>query len=519
MVEAWPIRYATTVDGATLAYQVVGDGPIDIVVSPPLAQNIELAWERPEYRRIFERFAGFSRMVHFDKRGTGASDRTVPVPGLDQRVDDLRCVMDAAGVDRAVLHGLSEGGPTVVLFAATYPERVNGLVLQATAARFGSADRTPEEVERMRHGVDGWVRTWGTAETTMVARFAPSALDDPSYMAWQPRYERQCASPAALRDLLELIDTVDVTELLPQIAVPTLVVHRRDDGVIPLEAARQLAGAIPGARLEVVPGRDHFAHIGDTDAWIDIIERHLTGSAPSRQSVGRRRSSVEVRTLGGFSIWRDGAEVPLAEWGSRRARTLCKRLAAAEGRPVSRWQLIDTLWPDETGDDRLSARLSVQLSHVRRVLGGGVIADRDSIRLDLGALVLDIDAMRLDVAAGRLADAVARYHGEFLPDDLDVEWAENARERARTMCVGALRTLIEQAHADDGAPQDVVRWARQLLAVDPYDRHANTQLIRALDSWGQPGEAARAYQRYADRMEQLGVTPEAFGDITAVRGE
>ncbi len=515
---AWPIRYATTVDGATLAYQVVGDGPIDVVVSPPLAQNIELAWERPEYRRIFERFAGFSRLVHFDKRGTGASDRTVPVPGLDQRVDDLRCVMDAAGVDRAILYGLSEGGPTVLLFAATYPERVSGLVLHATAARFGNAHRTPEEVEQRRHGVDGWVRTWGTAETTMVARFAPSALDDPSYMAWQPRYERQSATPAALRDLLELIDAIDVTELLPQIAVPTLVVHRRDDGVIPLEAARQLAEAIPGARLEVVPGRDHFAHIGGVDAWIDIVERHLTGTAPaSMPSLSRRQSSVEVRTLGGFSIWRDGAEVPAAEWGSRRARTLCKRLAAAEGRPVSRWQLIDTLWPDETGDDRLSARLSVQLSHVRRVLGGGVIADRESIRLDLGALVVDIDAMRLDVAAGRLADAVAHYHGDFLPDDLDAEWSEKARDRARTTCLGALRTLIEQAHVGHGAPQDAVKWAQQLLGLDPYDRDASTQLIRALDSLGQPGEAARAHQRYADRMRQLGVTPETFRDIIAVR--
>ena len=191
-----PTRYARSGD-VSLAYQVFGEGPVTIVAVPPLAKNIEIAWECAQYRHYFERLASFSRYVHFDKRGTGASDRTVPVPSLDTHVDDLRAVMDAAGVDRAFIQGVSEGGPMAMLFAVTYPSRVHGLILDGTAAVLVPPSEAPEaRVQRLAER-EMWLERWGTEKSLTLAAMAPSVASDPWYRAWQPRYERQSASPAA----------------------------------------------------------------------------------------------------------------------------------------------------------------------------------------------------------------------------------------------------------------------------------------------------------------------------------
>jgi pimeloyl-ACP methyl ester carboxylesterase len=198
-------RYARS-GGVSLAFQVFGNGPITIVAVPPLAKNIEIAWECAQYRHYFERVASFSRYVHFDKRGTGASDRTVPVPSLDTHVDDLRAVMDAAGVEHAFVEGVSEGGPMAMLFAVTYPDRVDGLILDGTASILVPRGETPEARDERLALRELWLERWGTDESLTLAAMAPSVAADPWYREWQPRYERQSASPAALRDLVSLIE-------------------------------------------------------------------------------------------------------------------------------------------------------------------------------------------------------------------------------------------------------------------------------------------------------------------------
>ena len=494
-----PIQYAQSV-GARIAYQVIGDGPVTIVGIPPFAQNIEIMWERPEFARMFERMATFARVVHFDKRGTGMSDRT-PMPTLDERVDDTRAVMDAAGIERAVLHGVSEGGPLAILFARTYPERVSSLILHGTAARF-VGDETPAERDQRRAWEALFARVWGTDDSFTLRVLAPS-VTDPSYVVWEPRYERQSATPPDLAELLALRGDIDVTALLPHLTVPTLVIHRTGDVVVPVEHGRELAAAIPNARLAEVEGIDHFAHIGDTDSWLDIVEEFVTGTPVMATARPRRPPSVtEIRMFGGFAVVRDGEPVRTSAWGSRRARQLCKRLAVAAGAGVAREQLIDLLWPDEADSEsygRLGARLSVQLSTVRRILGGGVIADRESIRLDGGAVHVDLAEFNDAIAAGRFGDAVALRRGELLPEDLYEDWVTPVRDRARLDFATAVRALLPEASAAGALPL-ALRW----LEVDEYDQDAHRAVIGALRALGREREAALAADSYRARMEELG---------------
>lgn len=207
-----PIRFARVDDGA-IAWQRWGEGTVDLVIVPPLAQNIELAWERPEYRRLFDRLGSFARVVHFDKRGTGASDRTSRMPTIDQRVEDLAAVMDATGLERAHVLGISEGGPVAIAFAATYAERTESLALIASGART-IGDETEEERKGRQEMVSFFHERWGTEDTVTLDVFGPSVAKDPDYRAWEARYERQSATPAALRELLDMIEAIDVRPLL-----------------------------------------------------------------------------------------------------------------------------------------------------------------------------------------------------------------------------------------------------------------------------------------------------------------
>ncbi len=506
MAFASPIRYAHA-GAVSLAFQVFGVGQRDVVVIPPMAHNIETLWERCEFRRVFEGMGRFCRVVHFDKRGTGASDRTVPVPTLDERVDDTRAVMDAAGVDRCFVYGLSEGGPIAVLFAATYPERVAGLILHATAAQFVSDDEGVEPRDARRDFLEQWVRGWGTEKTTTLQLFAPTAAADPSYRAWEPRFERQSASPAGMRDLIAMWEDVDVREVLPTLSVPTLVMSRRDDPLVPIENARAMATAIPGARFVELDGADHWAHIGDVDQWLEAIEPFITGvvgAAPHRANRRPTSTYTELHTFGGLRIVRNGEEVSLAEWGSRRARVLCKRLAAACGEPVPRDVLFELLWPDDPEPSKLGARLSVQLSVVRRILGGGVIADRDAVRLDLDTVSLDLARFRDAVSAGRLDDAVAIHRGSFLPEDAYEPWTDGPRDLSRAAYLAALDTLAKEADSCDDLK--VIGFMHRLLEADPYNSGGHRQLIAALDRTGQPGAAQQARDRYVRNMRELGIT-------------
>ena len=516
-------RYARS-GGVSLAFQVFGDGPVTIVAVPPLAKNIEIAWECEQYRHYFERVASFCRYVHFDKRGTGASDRTVPVPSLDTHVDDLRAVMDAAGVEHAFIEGVSEGGPMAMLFAATYPDRVDGLILDGTAAILVPPAESAEAREQRLSIRELWLERWGTDESLTLNAMAPSVAADPWYRAWQPRYERQSASPAALRDLVGLIEEIDVSPVLPAIDVRTLARHRVDDAIVSIDRARETIAAMPQARLVEYPGAEHFVHTGDdVDPWLDLVEEFVTGTRPRARRRGPPHPQVgaatvaSIRTLGGFGVTVGGLEVPLSAWGSRRARQLCKMLAAACGEPVPRDQLIEALWPDDLGSERLSARLSVQLSMVRRILGGGIVADRASVRLDLHEVRLDLDDLRRAVAADDRAQVMELYAGEFLPEDLYEDWSAPARDRARRAFVRAAHDLATAAAAN-GDYEHASDCAGRILMADPFDEGGHRQLIAALAAEGRLGEARHAYEAYVDRMRELAVPCLEFADVIRPTG-
>jgi pimeloyl-ACP methyl ester carboxylesterase/DNA-binding SARP family transcriptional activator len=496
-----PIRFAR-VDGIAIAYQQWGTGTVDVVAVPPLAQNIELAWELPQYRAFFDRMGSFARMLHFDKRGTGASDRSAALPTIDQRVEDVVAVMDAAEVPRAHLLGLSEGGPVAIALAATYPERVETLTLFGSGARI-IGDETDEEREARRSLTRYWHARWGTEETVTLVRFAPSALDDPNYLAWEPRYERQSATPAALRELLDVVEVTDVRPLLGSISVPTLLLHRRGDEVVPVEFARETAALLPQARLVELDGNDHFPHVGDVDAWADQYERFVAGTVVTRRPE-RRGRDVSIATMGGFRVTIDGAPVAASAWGSRQARVVCMRLAVAVDRPVPRDELTDLLWPDEFDPAKRSARLSVVLSNVRRVLGGGLIADRDAVRLDLDAVDLDLTAVHAAMTSGDDDALAAAHRAPVLPELAYDDWANAARERIASSVVSARHRLALQAEAAEEW-DGVVEHARAILELDGFDERAHELLVLALVASGRRGEAVAAAERYRERMADLGV--------------
>jgi pimeloyl-ACP methyl ester carboxylesterase/DNA-binding SARP family transcriptional activator len=508
-----PVRYAR-VEGVSLAYQTWGAGSTAIVAIPPLAQNIELMWERPEYRRMLDRLGSFARVLHFDKRGTGASDRAARMPTIDERVEDLRFVMDHAGIPRAHLLGVSEGGPVALAFAATYPRRVHGVMLMSSGARI-HGDATPQQRIEGRQWDETFADRWGTEASMTLDVFAPSLAKDAGYRAWEPRYERQSASPAALRELLGMMEEIDVRPLLASITAPVLVLHRRGDPAIPIERAREVADAVAGARLVELDGDDHMAHAGDVHAWLDEVEAFTTGSVSSRPSRAPPPGDrAEIRTMGGFGVRVGGQDVPLTAWGSRQARQLCKRLAVSAGQPVSRDELIDMLWPDEVDATRLGARLSVLLSHVRRVLGGGLVSDRGAVRLDLSTVDLDLRTFHDALARGDDAAAVAAHRGQVLPEDGYEGWAAAERDRTVFAVVGAHRRLAAAAAATSDV-DGVVAHTSAIIDLDPYDERAHELLVRTLEAAGRRGDAARADARYRQRMVELGVRPQ---DLLPGRG-
>jgi DNA-binding SARP family transcriptional activator len=344
----------------------------------------------------------------------------------------------------------------------------------------------------------------------VVDRFAPSLAADQEFRTWHQRYERHAADSDSLRDLLDLGVEMDVREVLPTLDVPTLVLHRTGDQIVPVELGRELAAAIPGARIVEEDSNDHFAYVGDLDPWMTEIERFVTGANVERTSTLPSRPTVRITTLGDFSVVVDGEAVPKTAWGSRLARQLCKRLVAARGAPVTRDELIDLLWPDEHDRRKLSARLSVQLSTVRRILGGGVEADRESVRLDLGEVATDLEAFH---AAVDDAAIVAAYTGEFLPDDLYEDWTGSTRDEARLRFVTAARRQAERTLAA-GNPAQATALARRLVATDRYDDASHRLLISALLAGNETGAALRAHEDWTAAMGELDIAVPPFDALS-----
>ena len=265
-------RYARSGD-LRIAYQVIGEGPLDLVFVPGFISNIDLAWDDPLLAGFLRRLAGFSRLIMFDKRGTGLSDRIGDLPSLEVRMDDVRAVMDAAGSQRAALFGISEGGAMAMLFAATYPERTQALALFGTYAHYGTWVVPPDKLEAALARMDS---LWGTGE--MVSVFGPSRADDPQFKAWWARFERLGGSPSAAVHLTRMNSEIDIRPILSSIRVPTLILHRPGDARVNPEAARYLAQHIPGAKYVEVPGQDHLLWCGDVNCIADEIEEFLTGT-------------------------------------------------------------------------------------------------------------------------------------------------------------------------------------------------------------------------------------------------
>jgi len=270
-------RYAKSGD-VHIAYRVFGDGPRDIVLIPGTLSHVELTWELPSYPHLLKRLTAFSRVIVFDKRGQGLSDR-VAEQTLEERIGDVRAVMDAAGSDHATIYGWSEGGPMCLMFAATYPERTSALVLYGT---FASVKSEPfslprEQGEQMLQELEAH---WG--EGILLAVNAPSALGDEAMVQRVAQLERASASPGSILALMRANYELDVRHLLPAVRVPTLILHRVGDALVPVAAGRYLAEHIPGARYVEIPGIDHTVIDNETqDIIADEIEEFLTGVRPA----------------------------------------------------------------------------------------------------------------------------------------------------------------------------------------------------------------------------------------------
>jgi pimeloyl-ACP methyl ester carboxylesterase len=304
-------RYVKSGD-VYIAYQIHGEGARDLVFIPGFVSHVEGRWDRPVVATFFERLGQFSRVIAFDKRGNGLSDRVTEIPTLEQRMDDIRAVMDAAGCERAAFFGISEGAPTALLFAATFPQRVSALVLYGGFARWSWAPDHPigttdDEFERMVVPGD-----WGGPMA--IDLWAPSVAETEAARREWASFVRVSASPGAAVATLRMAREIDAREVLPVIRVPTLILHRTSERIVRVEQARYMAERIPGAKLVEFPGIDHLAWVGDQNAILDEVQQFLTGT----------RHVVEIDRVLATVLFTDivNATQTAVELGDRRWRDL-----------------------------------------------------------------------------------------------------------------------------------------------------------------------------------------------------
>jgi pimeloyl-ACP methyl ester carboxylesterase/class 3 adenylate cyclase len=358
------VRYAVNGD-VHIAYQVLGKGPLDLVYTMGIWSNLEIMWEWPAWAHYLERLASFSRLILFDMRGIGLSDRGSEPPILELQAGDLRAVMDAAGSERAAVFGGARGAAAAMLFAASYPERTQALVLYAPAAKSGRAEDWPygRTVEEQRDFFTRFVAEMGTGDNLELQ--GPSY--DERFKAWWARFERLVASPGAYRELAGIFQSLDVRQVLPLISVPTLVLNRTDDRIVSVDLGRAVAERIPGARFVELPGIDHIPFLGDWESLAGEIEEFLTGA----------RSAVEWDRVLTTVLFTDivGSTSVAARLGDRAWRELL-----AEQRRVVRRQLaaFGGVERDTAGDgfmasfDGPARAIRCALASVEAVRGLGV---------------------------------------------------------------------------------------------------------------------------------------------------
>lgn len=319
-------RYARSGD-LHIAYQVVGSGPIDLVYVPSWISQVEHYWEEPGIARYLERLASFSRLILFDRRGSGLSDPVLRAPTLEEQMDDVVAVMDAAGSEQAAVFAQLEGGAMAALFAATHPERTTALVLYEAMARMSWApdyDWAPRREERRVHAAAPW------GDGSRVLALAPRSSADPRIRHWFARLERLAASPGTAAKLLMMNAEVDVRAVLPSISVPTLVLHRAEDKAIDIRHSRYLAEHVPGARYVELPGDEAITFGADVNSLVDEIEEFLTGA---RNSSDTERILATVM----FSDIVDSTR-RAAELGDRRWRDVLESVEQAVARELTRFR-------------------------------------------------------------------------------------------------------------------------------------------------------------------------------------
>jgi pimeloyl-ACP methyl ester carboxylesterase len=393
-------RYAQSGE-VSVAYQTMGEGPIDIVMVPGVVSHLEFQHELPGYTAFLRRLATFARVIAFDKRGQGLSDRITGAPSLEQRMDDLRAVMEAAGSRRAAVIGFSEGCAMSALFAATYPELVSHLVLCGgfiSAADRGSQAALEERIARL-------VANWGRG--ALIHTVLSSQAANPEAVSQFGKLERLSASPGAVKAIMLLNTQIDVRPILPSVRVPTLVLHRRTDIQVPVELGRKLAAAIPGARFIEYPDGDHAFWAGDTEAMLGDIEEFITGHRDSA-AVGLERVLATVL----FTDIVDSTR-RAAEFGDQKWRQLLDAHDRLAGQTVERHRGILV---KSTGDGVL-ATFDGPGRAVRCALAFGMAAGQMDMPLRAGLHTGEIELRGQDIG-GISVHAAARVMGQAQPGEV-----------------------------------------------------------------------------------------------------
>ena len=429
-------QYAPSGD-VSIAYQVSGHGPLDLVVIPAGLSHLEHSRSQPAIVRYMERLGSFARVITFDKRGTGMSDRDVGVPTLEERMDDVRAVMDAAGSERAAVFGASEGASLAALFAASHPDRTVALVLYGAAVRVLAAPDWPGVPEELFDAAAA-DRLDHFGEGLPLAFWAPAAAT-PENQAWWGTLERLGGSPSSMRAFTAMLRDIDIRAILPTIAVPTLVLHRRDDFILPVEAGRRTAAAIPGARFVELEGNEHLPMYGDAEALLGEIEEFLTGH---RQAVKPHRvlatvaftdivGSTELAAELGDTQWRalldrhdDDARRGATAYAGRVVKTTGDGVLATFDGPARA-----TRFAADLGRDMAVAGLQIRAGihtgevELRGDDVGGIavhIAARIAAMANPGEVLASRTVKDLTVGSGLVFEDRGLHHLKGLPDEWQV---------------------------------------------------------------------------------------------------
>jgi class 3 adenylate cyclase len=399
-----PVTRYTRSGGASIAYQVIGDGPLDLVFMTGWISQVEQLWEAAGLRRMMERLSVFARLIMFDRRGTGLSDGVGEPYTLEQEAEDALAVLDAVGSERAALFTYGLGGPVAVLLAVEHPQRIGALIMYASIARALWAPDYDWAMTREERAVwiEQAVESWGATDHPGIPVMAPSMADDPTLKNWFARLQRLAASPGNAKQLLAAAAELDVRELLQRVRVPTLVMHRDQDTAWDPRHSRYIAERIPGARYVELEGTDSLPFLGDSDAIIEEIEEFLTGD---RAGGERTRALLTVMFTDIVDATARAAELGDGRWRDLLARhdeDLRKELLRFDGKEIK--TVGDGFLATFAGPPSRALRCALAITESARELGievriGIHTGECELIGDDVGGMAVHI-ASRVSALAG-----------------------------------------------------------------------------------------------------------------------